>query len=238
MNKVNFFLICILFFLFSYSKSQSQDKIPSIEVYGNASIKVIPDIISFSLSIESTKDNVLTAKNENDRSVSKVLDVLKDRGVLEKDIQTGGIRIYKNSISDYENKKVNEYTVNNNIWFLLKDVSKYYEITTEIIKIEHVLITNSSFDYSNIIETRKHAREQALIAAKSKAVEMASLLDQDLGKPLTVTEEPVYDYFPSPFNSVTQQGTQNYTSTSYTLQEGTINVTAKVKIIFELISKR
>jgi hypothetical protein len=237
MNKLNFFLICLLFILISGSKSQSQDKIPSIEVYGNASIKVVPDIINFSLNIETANDNVLTAKNENDRSVNKVLDVLKDKGILEKDIQTGGIKIYKNYISDYENKKFNEYTVNNSIWFALKDVSKYYEITTEIIKIEHVLITNSSFDYSNIIEIRKHAREQALIGAKSKAVEMASLLDQDLGKPLFVSEEPVYDYFPSPFNSVTQQGTQNYTSTSYTLQEGTINVAAKVKVIFELVNR-
>jgi len=233
-SKIFFFILIL--FSSSYINSQTADKIPSIEVYGTAQVKVVPDIINFSLSVSTDNNNVLAAKNDNDRSVNKVIDILKDRGVLEKDIQTSGIRVSKNYRYD-ENEKLKEFTVENYITFLLKDISKYYDITTELIKIEHVSITYSNFDYSGIIETRKHAREQALLAAKSKAEEMAQVLGQDIGKTLLISEEPVYDYFyGNQMNNVTQQGTQNYTS-SYGLQEGTINVEAKVRVVFEIVSR-
>lgn len=233
--RIKLFILPLILSLSTFY-SQTTEHTPSIEVYGNASVKVIPDIINFSLSVTTGNNIILAAKNENDRAVSKVLDVLKDRGIPDKDIQTSGIRINKNYWSS-ENDKNKEYTASNYITFVLKDVAKYYDITTELIKIEHVYITYSNYDYSNIIETRKHAREQALVAAKSKAEEMALVLDQAIGKPLLISEEPVYDYYPTQFNSVTQQGTQNYSSNSYMLQEGMLNVDAKVKVVFELITK-
>lgn len=236
MKTPKIFLFIFIIFSSSLIFSQVTDKSPSIEVYGTAQVKVVPDIINFSLSVSTDNNNVLAAKNDNDRSVNKIIDLLKDRGIPEKDIQTSGIRVNKNYRYD-ENEKVKEFSVENYITFRLKDISKYYDITTELIKIEHVSITYSNFDYSNIIETRKHAREQALLAAKSKAEEMAQVLGQDIGKTLWISEEPVYDYYyGNQFNNVTQQGTQNYTS-SYGLQEGTINVEAKVKVIFEIISR-
>jgi hypothetical protein len=232
-SKIFFFILII--FSASIIYSQTTDKYPSIEVYGTAQIKVVPDIINFSLSVSTENNNVLAAKNDNDRSVNKIIDLLKDRGILEKDIQTSGIRVNKNYRYD-ENEKVKEFSVENYITFTLKDISKYYDITTELIKIEHVSITYSNFDYSNIIETRKHARGNALIAARDKAEEMAQVLGLDMGKPILISEEQVYDYYPNPFNAVNQQGTQNYTS-SYGLQEGTINVEAKVRVIFEIINR-
>jgi uncharacterized protein YggE len=88
MNKIKLLPIIVLYsFAFSI-QSQVQNNIPSIEVYGTAVIKVVPDIINFSLSIDNKNANILAAKNENDRSLTKVLDILKDRGILEKDIQT------------------------------------------------------------------------------------------------------------------------------------------------------
>jgi uncharacterized protein YggE len=113
---------------------------------------------------------------------------------------------------------------------------KYYDVTTEIIKVENVNIGQSFYDYSNIIETRKHAREEALKSAKNKAEEMAAVLEQQVGKPLNISEEVVYDNYPNPFNYSIQQGTQNYNS-GYTMQEGTINVQAKVKLTLELAGK-
>lgn len=213
--------------------SQNQNfNLPTIEVFGTAEIKVNPDIMLSEIDVQTENNNVVYAKNENDKIVLNVTDVLKHYGITDNDIQTSGIRIYKNT-SYSENSKL--YSVSNNISYKLNDLSKYYELTSELVKIEHIFITYSNYDYSKIIETRKQARENALIAAKDKAEEMARVLGQFIGKPVFVSEEPVYDYYATPQNVSTQNG--NVEGSYGVLKEGTINVTAKVKIVFELLNK-
>lgn len=233
MKKKNLIIIVLLFLFSLRVQSQVQNSTPSIEVFGTAVVKVSPDIMNFALTINTKNINVLAAKNENDRSLNRVLDVLKDRGIPDKDIQTGGIRVFTNN-SSIDDKPVKEYSVGNSVVFILRDIVKYYDITTELIKIDNVNITQSTYDYSNIVETRKHAREQAMKSAKLKAEELAAILNQSVGKPLMISEEQVYDGYPNPFNVSTQQNI-NYSSV-YTLQEGTISVEAKVKLLFELIN--
>jgi len=234
MKKTLFALVAVLIFTPFTIHTQTQDKIPSIEVYGTAEIKVKPDILNFYVSVSSTKNAVIPAKDNVDRSVSKILDILKSSGIREEDIQTGGIRIYAYNADDQKNTK--EYQVSNDIMFSLKDLSKYYDLTTEILSVQDAVISSSSYDYSKAIETRKHAREEALLAAKNKAEEMALVMGVDLGKTLLISEETVNDYYPMQTNESIQQQSQNYSS-SYTLQGGTISITAKVKVVFEIINK-
>jgi len=96
-------------------------------------------------------------------------------------------------------------------------------------------INSIQLEYSKAIETRIQARTNALLAAKKKAEEMAEVFGQSIGKPLYISEGTV-SYYPNPFNSVTYDPGSTYSTTS-TFSEGTINVEAKVKIIFELINK-
>jgi uncharacterized protein YggE len=231
-NKIILVLIGFFFFLQFSLHNQAQDKIPALEVFGTANIKVNPDILIFSINVQTENNNVIYAKNENDKTVINVIDVLKYFGIQENDIQTSGLRINKNY--NY-NENVKEFSISNSISFKLNDLSKYYELTAELIKIEHVFISYSTYDYSKMIETRRQARENALIAAKNKAEEMAAVLGQGIVKPLFVSEEQVSDYYPNPFNASTQN--ENLGNSYGVLKEGTINVTAKVKIVFELLTK-
>lgn len=236
------FLITIIH-IFSIN-SQIPPTPSTIEVNGTATIKVAPDIMKFSLEVQTDNKNVVYAKNENDKVVLQVLDVLKNYGILEKDMQTSGVRVSKNYSYDYTNnnddykKDTKLYSIYNDISFSLKDISKYYEVTTDLIKIQHLTISYSTYDYSKIIETKKEARERALLAAKNKAEEMASVLGQDLGKPMTIQEIPIEDYYPYQFNNANQQVIQSDATSGYgVLREGTMDVTAKVRIVYELINK-
>ena len=208
-------------------------KPPVIEVQGTATIKVIPDVMKWSLSVRIDSDDVIEAKNDNDRSVTKVLDLLKEKGVDPKDIQTGGVKITKNY--DYYNKTVKKFNVSNDIWFTSNDISRYDEFTSALIVIDNLYINSTQLEYSRAIETRVQARTDALLAAKKKAEEMADVLGQTIGKPLFISEGSA-NYYPNPFNSVTYEPGSTYSTTS-TFSEGTINVVASVKVVFELINK-
>lgn len=216
--------------------TQDKPPVPTIEVFGSATIKVVPDLMKWAVSVQVENDDLNLAKKENDNSVSKVLTFLKEEGVENKDIQTQGIRVSKNNYINNVNTK--KFTVSDEIWFTLKDINKYDELTTGMFRIDNVYIGNIFLEYSKAIETRVQARTDALQAAKKKAEEMSGTLNQSIGKPILIQELPLSGYYPNPFNASTENlGTSSFTESNSKFSEGTINIEAKVKVVFELMNQ-
>jgi uncharacterized protein len=224
-------LLTFLFFTFNFAISQ-QERPPVIEVTGTANISVTPDIMKWTVDIQNDNDNVQEAKAKNDNAITKVLNILKSYNIEEKDITTGGIRMIKRQYKYGEEKKFN---VSNTVWFTLNNIIKYDLLTSDLIKIEDVFITNTTLEYSKVIETRIQARTNALNVAKEKAVKMAETLGMTIGKPLLIQEEPIYDWS---YPQVSQSNVQNYAvdspGTSQHFSEGIMKIESKVKVVFEL----
>lgn len=240
MNKIICYLsVLTLLVLANAAEAQEfQPKPPVIEVHGTATIKVVPDIMKWSLSIRVDSDDAVEAKKECDRSVMKILDLLKEKTIESKDIQTGGLKIIKNY--DYYGNKNKKYNVSNDIWFTLNDISRYDEFTSALIVIDDLYINNINLDYTKSIETRIQARSDALLAAKMKAEEMAGVLAQSVGKPILIQEEPAYFYGNTMSNVMNYEtGITGISSLGIgtTFSEGTINIEARVKVVFELLNK-
>jgi hypothetical protein len=237
MSKKNLTLIISICILLYAIVLHAQDKppVPTIEVFGSANIKVVPDLMKWDMNVQVENDDLGLAKEENDKSVSKVLTFLKEEGIENKDIQTQGIRVSKNN--NIYNSNAKKFTASDEIWFTLKDINRYDKITTGLLKIDNVFISNTFLEYSKAIEIKVQARTDALNAAKKKAENMASVLGQSIGRPLLIQEEP-NTYYPNPFNASTENlGTRSFTETNSTFSEGTINIEAKVKVVFELINQ-
>lgn len=226
-------LLVICFFILSFSIAESQEKPPGIEVTGTATISVTPDIMKWTVDIQNDNDNVQEAKTKNDNTIAKVLNILKNFNIEDKDIKTSGIRMTKRNYIYGQEKK---FSVYNTIWFKVDNISKYDLLTNELIKIEDVYITNTTLEYSQVIETRMQARTNALNVAKEKAVKMAETLGMSVGKPILIQEEPIYDYWG--YQNYTQSNVQNYSidmsSTSQHFSEGLLKIEAKVRVVFEL----
>jgi uncharacterized protein len=235
-NTIKFLIIfsCYLFVSTLYAQNNLQSKSPVIGVTGTSNIKVVPDMMKWALTVKTDADDVVQAKNSVDKSVTKILQILKDKGIDPKDVQTSGIRIAKNY--DFPRNNVKEFSATNEIWFMLNDVSRYEEFASALILVDNTYINNTQLDYSKAVETRLQARTDALLAAKLKAEQMAEVLGQTIGKPVFIQESSM-SYYPNPFNSSTYAPTyQNY-GTSSTFSEGTINIDARVEVVFELINK-
>jgi uncharacterized protein YggE len=234
MKNIPIITFIIPLFIFSFIKLYSQEKPPSIEVYGTAIIKVVPDKMNWNINVQVEMDDVKEAKIQNDKSVSKVLNILEDEGIPSKEIQTGGIKIEKKYRPySYEEKK---YSVTNNIWFTVSNIEKYDLLTEKLIDIDNVYINNIILESTKEIETREQARIDALNAANIKAEKMASALGMSIDEPLLIQEVSGY-YYSSFSNAISDIGTRGITDVESTFSAGTINVEARVIVTFKLLSK-
>jgi hypothetical protein len=231
MNTLKFSFAFFLI-IFSFCIATGQEKPPGIEVTGTASISVTPDIMKWTVDIQNDYDNVQEAKTKNDKTISKVLDIIKSYNIEEKNIKTSGIRMTKRQYKYGEEKK---FSVTNTVWFTLENITKYDLLTNDLIRIEDVYITNTTLEYSKAIETRVQARTNALLVAKEKAVKMAEALGMTVGKPILIQEEPIYDWG---WQNYTQNNVQNYAvdmpSSSQHFSEGIMKIESKVRVVFEL----
>lgn len=228
MNKINF--AAVLFLLFSFTLF-AQDKPAVIEVTGNAEIKIEPDILEMNVSINVDNDDLAGAKKMNDESTSKVLAALKRLNIHDKDIRTSGVIMQK--VKDtYKNKEY--FTVNNSVEFRTNDIKLYEAITQELINIDNVYIQNTQLSSTKAIETRIKAREDALLAAKKKAEEMAAVLNMSIGSPVLITENQA-SYYPNPFNNVSysMQPVMDESSAEI-FKSGMVSISSSVKVVFLL----
>lgn len=225
------FLFSILFLFFLSGNSFSQDKSPVIEVFGTATISVVPDVMKWTVNIQVDNDNLQEAKNRHDAALIKVLDVLRQNGIEENQIKTSGVNTTKRLYKYGEEKK---FGVFNTIWFNLGSIEKYDFLTRELIKIEDVYVSSTVMEYSKAIDTRVQARTNALNVAKEKATKMAETLGMTIGKPLLITEAQVDYWSPAQFNSYEQTRSFSSMESSVLFNEGLVNIEARVKVVFEL----
>ncbi len=228
MKKILFLILSVLVCTTLYP----QDKQKVVDVTGNATIEVQPDIMDWDIRVQDDYDNLKSAVNNNESSVEKILEFLKSQGVKREKISTSGLRVNKNYT--YYDSKVKKYTVTNYVWFSVNDINLYQKFADYFVSFDNVYINSTNLTASNEIETRKQARINALKAAKEKAEMMAAVFGKEIGDPLMISEEPVYSYFSNTMNNVYTPGERTESDSGPTFSRGMVTVTAKVKVTFLL----
>ncbi|MAP55542.1 SIMPL domain-containing protein [Altibacter sp.] len=158
---------------------------PTVDVTGEGIVRVVPDQVTISVRVENTGKVAQDVKRENDRIVNEVLSSLQKLGIPEKDVRTQYIRLNKN----YEyNTKTYNYAANQSIAVTLRDLSKYESLMDALLSSGINNIDNISFDASNRDSLESQARKKAVTNAKQKAEEYASVLNQTIGKAVSISE--------------------------------------------------
>ena len=205
-----------------------------ISVMGTAEINVAPDEAVLNLGVES-RDKVLSvAKSQADERVKKVLALARAAGVEQKDIATSVLQMGP----DYSEEKVPRllgYSVSQTLAITLKDLSRYEALMTQLLEAGVNRVDNVSFRISEDRKYRDEARAKAIAAAREKAVAMASLLGQTVGKPWEISEQPEPNY-----NYVVQVAANAGENAAYdrpeesTVAPGQVTIRASVKVSFQL----
>ncbi|MBL7993478.1 MAG: SIMPL domain-containing protein [Candidatus Kapabacteria bacterium] len=248
-------LFSIVFTLvFAYcieSSAQTFDTKSSITVTGSAEIRVPPDEVVLSLEVQKLHKDINTAKKQNDETVAKILDLTRRFGILPQNIQTNfiavdmqyetasenGRRVY--DADGLEKRVFRGYLISKTVLVRLTEIARFEEFFSDVLKTGLSEVKNVYFETSKLRENRDKAREQAMKAAKEKAMAMAAAIGQTIGKAITITEHvPTHSGFSAQQNvmsnfSAMGSGASNFESLE-TFAPGTIKINAQVSVTFLL----
>ncbi len=159
--------------------------IPSVDVSGVGVVNVVPDEVTINIRVENTGENTKALKKQNDAIVSEVLRFLKQVKIADKDVRTEYMNLTKNY--DY-NSKTYTFAANQSLSIKLRDLSKYEQVIDGLLDTGINRIDGVVFSSSNREALESQARKKAVANAKMKAEEYASVLNQTVGKALSISE--------------------------------------------------
>ena len=236
-------LMCMGFVLTTPMLAQDTkqyDDRAKISVRGSAGIDVNPDQIVITFGIETDDLKIDIAKQKNNAIHEKALAVFKQLKIEPKNIQTDHLSI-EPRWRDYR-KEFMGYFVSHTIVVTITDVAMLEELITDVLQTGVNFIHNVDFQVKYYKSFREDARVMALKAAREKAVKMAEVLDQKVGRAIQINEGHAGYGYGSGGRSRSHMMIQNAISNQSNASEiaGSIawvkvRISADVSVVFELL---
>ena len=219
---------------------------PLITVSGQAELRVPPDEIMFTLSVESIDKDMLAAKRKTDDSVREVLGIARRNNVKDEDVQTSYISVepkYNTDDLEYEARRGVKrefvgYQVSKTIAVRLREIARFDGLLSDVLRAGVMRVRNVEFRDSQLRKHKDQARIMAIRAAREKASMLAREIGQSIGPAYSITETQVPSYGRA-------NATQNVISTMSSepadgeaegaIAPGSISVTAQVTVSFRLL---
>ena len=214
--------------------TENQPTKRTINVSGQGTINVSPDIAFISLGVVTEDKDAKAAQRSNAAAMDKVVSQIKASGVKSEDIKTVNYSIYPKY--DY-NKQSGEssivgYSVNNTVQVTVRDIT----MTGTIIDLASeggINVSNSiSFGLSDTDKYYNEALKKAVETARKKAEVMAGTFGITLKMPVTINENggytPVYNYA-----SYDTKAEAAGAAVPTPVQSGTLEIKANVSLVYE-----
>lgn len=229
MKKLVLFLT-IMFMTMSYGQEIKQ--IPLINVNGEGKVKVAPDQVCISATVETKGNNAKDVKKQNDEKMDAVLKFIKKMNIPTADFKTKQVAL--NPQYDYEKKKTS-YNATQTVEIIVKDLSKYDELMEGLVQQGINRIDRVSFESSKEAQLQAEARKLAMKDAKAKAEDYVSVLGQKIGKAFTISDNSQV-YRPQPVYAAMRmkESADSMGASNETLAIGEIEITANVSVSFVL----
>lgn len=202
---------------------------PNVTVIGEGSVTAIPDIITFSVSVETEGKTPNDAKKGNDQAVRKIIDFLQSQKLSAKDYQTNYVNLYKER-KHFSEKAADEYFVaRHRMTISLTDVKKYDDLIVGLLGTGITNIDSIDFGFLQKEKYMEQARINAIKNAKQKAETYAKASSVSLGKVLYIAENYSNSFEPAPYDMV-----QAKVAMGSTIAIGERELKAQVKVVYEL----
>ncbi|MFT4668668.1 MAG: hypothetical protein ACI840_001676 [Ulvibacter sp.] len=219
----------LLILLISTVMTAQNNPQPTVDVTGEAIVRAVPDEVTISVRVENTGNEVKPLKMKNDQILDDVLQTIKLLGIEDKNVQTEYVRLSKNY---QHNTKTYNYSANQTISIYLKDLEKYESLMDGLMASGINRIDGISFSSSQEMELKSKARKKAVENAVMKAKEYVGVLNQTIGKAVSISEFQ-NSIAPQPmFKSMAMQ--DESAGIKQTLAPGEIEIRTTVNVRFVL----
>jgi len=228
MKKILYLLPMIL--LTFTGMAQSNQVTPQVQVSGEGSMKIKPDYAQISIGVEIKDVDATKTKKENDKIIAKMIQIIKESKIEDKDFQTQRVHLYKSR--DYQ-EKIDYFVANQTISITLRNLNNYEKLMSDLIQVGANNIQGVEFKST---ETEKYASEiraKAVLDAKKKAEDYAGALNQSIGKAILISDQSSIIQ-PRVYSMKAASLEADSLMQEQTLAVGEIEISTNVSISFEL----
>ena len=162
----------------------------TITVVGEGKVSIKPDIAQATIGVEVMKPTVKEASSGARDVMQAVLQVLKEQGVAEKDIQTSGFSVWAERPYGPEGPSGDEllYRVSNQVAVTIRDLDTVETVLGATMEAGANNIYGVTFSLADPSQAESEARKKAVDNALAKAQELATLNGVELGDVVSVSE--------------------------------------------------
>lgn len=244
-NLVSLFVLVLVCSLQVFAQGAVEP--PLVTVTGQAEVRVPPDEVVFTLDVEFVDKDMLAAKKRTDDSVRDVLALARKNNVKAEDVQTSHISVqpkYNTDELEYEARRGVKrefigYEVSKTVAVRLRDISRFDELLSDVLKAGVTKVSNVEFRDSQIRKHKDQARAMAMKAAQEKATLLAREIGQLIGPAYSIIEGGGISYRDN--NNMMQNSTATISGSlsdresESAIAPGSISVTAQVTVRFRLL---
>lgn len=236
------FIGCLVFssFLFVYSASAKPSgpvhSLPIISVSGTATIQATPDILRWALTITNKGRTPTEVADEHTRITAEVIRFLKEKQIKPDEIQSSNMSLFENGEWKNSSWIRDGYRATTDVSFVSDNLSLYRELWHGLAQINGVRIDSATWDTTKRIELQNKTRKHALEAARTKARDMAAVLDARIGAATSIREELIRSSSTSgPTGNFVGQDDDSDDGEHEFIAPGAIPIMIRVHVSFELI---
>jgi len=176
--------------VFALADSHSQASQAYIDVSGQGEIEAFPDYLTLTIELSATADSVSKAKDETDKAFARISQIARQFKIDKKDIESVRISNYPQwqYLRDGKREFMGHKVVRP-VTVKLRKTDNYGRLLEDLMDDDHLTVnsTQLGFDAPEIHQSK--ARRIALLSARSKAEEMAAVLDQKVTGVLWIQEQ-------------------------------------------------
>jgi uncharacterized protein YggE len=169
--------------------TDADDEPRTITVNATGLVRGTPDVMELTIGVSSREGSAAEALARNSERARKVIEVLLEAGVDQKDLQTTNLSV--SPVYDDDGEHVIGYAVSNTVDARiteLDEVGKVVDAATTVAG-DDIVVNGLYFSFDDNTELVAQARTDAVKRARSQAVQLAAAAGVVLGALLTLTED-------------------------------------------------
>jgi uncharacterized protein YggE len=160
-----------------------------VSVTGTGEVEATPDVAVLKLGVISTGKTTALATEVNNKSIRRIINVLKDKGIEDDDYETSRFQLIpQRQYRKGEPPKITGFQVSNLLIVRIYELGMVGQVMQAAIDAGGNNFESLSYMLEEEKEIVEEARVRALEDAVEKAELMCNVLDVALGKPLSIQE--------------------------------------------------
>lgn len=226
-------LVAVLSVAVPVTHAAAADPDPSeprtVDVTGTGVVRGTPDVLDLVLGIEIRAKGAADALRRNSELLRQVIDVLRDAGVTDDDIQTAALSIWP--VTNDDGTAVIGYSVSNTVRVTLRDLDRAGAIIDEAATVagDEIVVRGLSFSFDDNSRLVARARAEAVRQARAQAEQLAEAAEVTLGRLLSIDETSTPE---GPI--VRSADASGSTEAAAPIEPGSQNLSVRVQLRYEI----